>query len=216
MAQGLCLAALLFNRAFIGRGFGRGLLTLPWAFPDVPTVLVFVWILGESAVRCDERLRPPGCPGSSKTRRWLLNFQPGDALDRPDQRLGRRFTVLQPGHPRRAARRPLQRYDAARADGANALQLFRHIIIPGIAPTLLLLVVLAAIFSFKQFAIIFLLTGGGQPERPRRRWSASRTPRFGSTTFRIAPPWVWRSSMVTSIVFVFMAAQKQDEAEFSY
>jgi multiple sugar transport system permease protein len=39
--------------------------------------------------------------------------------------------------------------------------LFRHIILPGIAPTLLLLMVLASIFSFKQFSIIFLLTGGG-------------------------------------------------------
>ena len=56
---------------------------------------------------------------------------------------------------------PSERYEAARVDGANALQLFRHIIIPGIAPTLLLLVVLAAIFSFKQFTIIYLLTGGG-------------------------------------------------------
>src|SRR4030081_450509 len=57
---------------------------------------------------------------------------------------------------------PSERYEAARVDGANALQLFRHIIIPGILPTLLLLVVLAAIFSFKQFSIIYLLTGGGR------------------------------------------------------
>ena len=38
-------AALLFNRPFVGRVLARGLLTLPWSFPDVPTVLVFVWIL---------------------------------------------------------------------------------------------------------------------------------------------------------------------------
>ncbi len=33
--------------------------------------------------------------------------------------------------------------------------------LPAISPTLLLLTVLAAIFSFKQFTIIWLLTGGG-------------------------------------------------------
>src|SRR2546429_151977 len=31
-------SALLFNRPFVGRAFARGLLTLPWSFPDVPTV----------------------------------------------------------------------------------------------------------------------------------------------------------------------------------
>jgi multiple sugar transport system permease protein len=52
-------------------------------------------------------------------------------------------------------------YEAATVDGANALQLFRHITIPGISTTLELLVVLASIFSFKQFTIIYLMTGGG-------------------------------------------------------
>ena len=46
-------------------------------------------------------------------------------------------------------------------DGANPLQLFRHITVPSIGTTLELLVVLASIFSFKQFTIIFLMTGGG-------------------------------------------------------
>ena len=52
-------------------------------------------------------------------------------------------------------------YEAAKVDGATPVQLFRFITIPSIATTLELLVVLAAIFSFKQFTIIFLMTGGG-------------------------------------------------------
>ena len=56
---------------------------------------------------------------------------------------------------------PSELYEAARVDGANPLQLFWHITIPGIITTLELLVVLASIFSFKQFTIIFLMTGGG-------------------------------------------------------
>jgi multiple sugar transport system permease protein len=55
---------------------------------------------------------------------------------------------------------PQELYEAAKVDGANPLQLFWHITIPGIATTLELLVVLASIFSFKQFTIIFLMTGG--------------------------------------------------------
>ena len=56
---------------------------------------------------------------------------------------------------------PSELYEAAKVDGATPLQLFRYITVPGIGTTLELLVVLASIFSFKQFTFIFLMTGGG-------------------------------------------------------
>ncbi len=56
---------------------------------------------------------------------------------------------------------PVPLIEAAKVDGANALQLFWNITIPSIRTTLELLVVLASIFSFKQFTFIFLMTGGG-------------------------------------------------------
>ena len=52
-------------------------------------------------------------------------------------------------------------YEAARIDGAGVLACFRHITIPGIAPMLGLLTLLATIFSFRRFTVIYLLTGGG-------------------------------------------------------
>jgi ABC-type sugar transport system permease subunit len=45
-------------------------------------------------------------------------------------------------------------------DGANPLQSHWHITSPGIATTLERLVVRASNFSFTQFTIIFLMTGG--------------------------------------------------------
>jgi len=56
---------------------------------------------------------------------------------------------------------PKDLYEAAEVDGANRLQSFRFITIPEIAPTLMLMGVLVAIFSFKQFTLIWLTTGGG-------------------------------------------------------
>ncbi len=56
---------------------------------------------------------------------------------------------------------PQEIYEATRVDGANPWQLFWRITVPSIGPTLELLVVLASIFSFKQFTIIYLMTGGG-------------------------------------------------------
>ena len=39
------LSAVVLNRAFFGRSAARGIITLPWAFPDVPAVLIFIWML---------------------------------------------------------------------------------------------------------------------------------------------------------------------------
>src|SRR5262245_54900833 len=37
--------ALLFNRPFRLRSLARAMLMLPWAFPEVPVGMIFVWIL---------------------------------------------------------------------------------------------------------------------------------------------------------------------------
>src|SRR5437762_598727 len=52
--------ALLFNRAFPLRSVARALLMLPWAFPEVPVVMIFVWILNPQfgVVNIPARLLP--------------------------------------------------------------------------------------------------------------------------------------------------------------
>ena len=52
-------------------------------------------------------------------------------------------------------------YDAAKMDRAGPIQLFRHITLPGIAPTLGIMTLLITIWGFRRFPIIYLLTGGG-------------------------------------------------------
>ncbi len=51
--------------------------------------------------------------------------------------------------------------DAARVDGASAFQVFRHVTIPLLRPTLLLVCVLTMISSFQVFDIIQVMTQGG-------------------------------------------------------
>lgn len=52
-------------------------------------------------------------------------------------------------------------YEAAELDGAGALQRFRHITIPGLERTTLLVVVLQIIASFQIFGQVFIMTRGG-------------------------------------------------------
>ncbi len=52
-------------------------------------------------------------------------------------------------------------YDAAKIDGANGRQLFWHVTLPGIRPTILFMLVMTAIWSFLVFDYVWILTEGG-------------------------------------------------------
>jgi multiple sugar transport system permease protein len=150
--------ALIFNQPFRYRSGARGLLMLPWAFPEVPVVMIFLWILSPQFGVINILVR--WIPGVTTNPQWLQVPQ-----------LAMAWMVLIASWKAfpfyslviLAALQsvPQELYEAAKVDGANAFQLFWRITVPSIGTTLELLVVLASIFAFKQFTIIYLMTGGG-------------------------------------------------------
>jgi multiple sugar transport system permease protein len=56
---------------------------------------------------------------------------------------------------------PLEVYEAAKVDGANALQRFRSITLPLLRPTLLFVAVVNTLGSLQVFDLVFVLTNGG-------------------------------------------------------
>lgn len=52
-------------------------------------------------------------------------------------------------------------YEAAEVDGANAVQRFRFVTLPGMRYVILVVLLLSFISTFNQFGLIFLMTGGG-------------------------------------------------------
>ncbi|MCU4800540.1 sugar ABC transporter permease [Halobacteria archaeon HArc-gm2] len=56
---------------------------------------------------------------------------------------------------------PETQYEAARLDGAGALQRFRHVTLPQISYVSMIMIVLHVIFTFNNFEIVYLSTGGG-------------------------------------------------------
>jgi multiple sugar transport system permease protein len=153
------LAGLLMNQHFRGRSLARGIMTLPWAFPDLPTVLVFYWILNPSfgVINVFTRLLLPWLTQNPK---WLIDLNLALPLvvaiaswkAFPFYGLVT-LSVLQSI--------PHELYEAAKVDGATPVQSFRYVTLPEIIPTLMLMGVLACIFAFRQFVLIFLSTGGG-------------------------------------------------------
>ena len=56
---------------------------------------------------------------------------------------------------------PEEMIEAARLDGSNFYHLMRHILIPTIAPTIKLMMVMTVIWSFLVFDFVYILTQGG-------------------------------------------------------
>ncbi len=52
-------------------------------------------------------------------------------------------------------------YEAAKVDGANAFERFRHVTVPMLMPTTFYVVVMCVIMSFQVFGLVYALTGGG-------------------------------------------------------
>jgi multiple sugar transport system permease protein len=152
------LTALLFDRPFRGRSIARSMLMMPWAFPEVPVVMIFIWILSPQFGVVNLLVR--WIPGVTQNPQWLqvpwmammwmVLIASWKAFPFYSLVI---LSALQSV--------PQEIYEAAKVDGANPWQLFWRITVPSISTTLELLVVLASIFSFKQFTIIYLMTGGG-------------------------------------------------------
>lgn len=56
---------------------------------------------------------------------------------------------------------PVDRYEAARIDGANRLQTIWSITLPSIRPTMLFTTMILTIQSFQVFDLVYVMTGGG-------------------------------------------------------
>src|SRR5439155_18885239 len=56
---------------------------------------------------------------------------------------------------------PEELYEAAHLDGASAWQRFRHITVPGLAPTLLFVTVVTLLSHFQLFSEPYVMTQGG-------------------------------------------------------
>jgi multiple sugar transport system permease protein len=156
--------ALLMNARFHGRAAARAAITLPYAVPEVAAVLVWAWMLSQQfgVLNRFARLLLPvaeNLPWLTEPRMAMLSvilltlwkIFPFYSLV-----VLTAFQTLQ-----------AELYEAARIDGAGALGCFRHITLPGIAPTLGLMTLLATIFSFRRFTVIYLLTGGGPASATR-------------------------------------------------
>jgi multiple sugar transport system permease protein len=149
--------ALLLDRPFRGRGLVRALVIFPYIVPTI--IVVFIWkfiFSGRGIV--NDLLRGLGASGASAA--WL-----------GDRDLAMVVVVLASAWAwfpfvaitllAALQNLPDSLYEAAAIDGAGPLARFWNLTLPLLAPALLVVLLIRAIWAFRNFEIIWLMTGGG-------------------------------------------------------
>jgi multiple sugar transport system permease protein len=155
IALGLAIA-LALNRAFWGRAFFRAVYYLPVVISAAATAFLWIWIFQSQVGLLNHLLKSVGLP----TQNWLVSplfAMPVIMWTGVWQSLGWSVVVFLAG----LQGIPEMYYEAAKIDGANPRQLFRHITWPLLAPTTLFVFVIMIIGSLQVFGTVLIMTDGG-------------------------------------------------------
>ncbi len=150
--------ALVFNREFPARRWLRSLLLMPWAVPGVVVSLNFLWMFDASFGVVNALIRMLHL-GAGDTA-WFVDAQtamPTVIL----ASVWKSFPFFTITLLAALQSIPETLYEAARVDGASAWQEFVHVTWPGIRRPAMLAIVLNALWTFREFDIIYVATGGG-------------------------------------------------------
>jgi multiple sugar transport system permease protein len=148
--------ALLLNRSFPGRSLARAFILFPYLLPVVVTAVVWQWMLDP-------------IHGVVNDVFSLFGAQAHDWLGSMPEAM---IAVISVGSWRvvpfvviavlaRLQSIPQQLYEAAAVDGASSFARFWDVTIPELGRVLFVVVLLRAIWDFREFDLIFLMTGGG-------------------------------------------------------
>ncbi|MFN8421783.1 MAG: sugar ABC transporter permease [Anaerolineae bacterium] len=155
------LIALMLNREFRGRALVRMLALLPWAIPSVVNGIMWKWILNPRYGALNGLLLQVGLISSpSDYVIWLGD--PTLALVMvvlADVWKETPFIMLLVLAALQTV--PKDLYEAAKVDGASAVQTLFKITLPLIRPTLFVALALRTIWALKSFDLIYTLTAGG-------------------------------------------------------
>jgi multiple sugar transport system permease protein len=154
---GLGLAiAIYFNREFRGSELVQAIYIFPFAATPVAVALIWRIMLNPEIGVLNYLLRSVGLPGSlwvSSEHTAVLSLVMVDVWKWTPM-----ITLIVLAGLKSL---PPEPYEAARIDGANAFQIFRHITLPLIRPVLIAALMLRSLDNLKEFDMIYTITQGG-------------------------------------------------------
>lgn len=150
--------AVLLNQPFRGRFLARVLVMMPWPIPGVVAATIFMWMFNSSFGVINYLLLQVGLIDAAVP--WFTRSGPAFfAVTAATIWKGYPFFTVTLLAGMQSI--PKELFEAARVDGANAVQQFRHITIAALRPVIGISLVISTLWLFRVFDIIFVMTGGG-------------------------------------------------------
>ena len=152
------IVALTLNAPFRGRGVIRTLNILPWVVPSFVAAFIWIWLLHPLFGPINQFLLWSGLVDEGVP--WLSQRSTAMGsviLVSVWKGLPWTFLVFLAG----LQGIPEEWYEAAKVDGASPWQQFRYITLPSLRYILVIVIVLRTIWTFNNFDLVYLLTGGG-------------------------------------------------------
>ncbi len=150
--------ALVLNKNFVGRGFVRGLMILPWAMPSIVNAAMWKWIYNADYGVLNAVLTQLGIIHQYQV--WLADpFWATALIILANVWKETPFTVLMVLAALQTI--PDELYEATRVDGATSWQSLLNITIPLILPVLMIVTLLQFVWGFQTYELISIVTGGG-------------------------------------------------------
>jgi arabinogalactan oligomer/maltooligosaccharide transport system permease protein len=180
MALGVALALVLSRPWVKMRALYRVLLIVPWAVPSYVTALAWKGMFQRQSGAINALLRSIGAEPVS----WFAQFSTAFTANLlTNTWLGFPFMMVVTLGALTSI--PKDLYEAAGVDGATPWQQFKLITVPLLKPTLLPAASMGAVWTFNQFNVIFLVSGG-EPDGATEilvteayRWAFTRQAQYG-------------------------------------
>ncbi|MBV6634301.1 MAG: sugar ABC transporter permease [Mameliella sp.] len=159
----LCVTVGLGVGAFLAidsrmTGWLRALILLPWVLPDVVTAMAWKWMLHGQVGIIGQTLEQSGLTegtvsflGDPQLVMWVLVVV----------LIWRKMPLVALILCAAIRSVPDDQLEAARMDGANAVERFRFVTLPNIAFSLTAVTVISMIWITAEFALPWIMTGGG-------------------------------------------------------
>jgi multiple sugar transport system permease protein len=158
-ALGLASALVLSSRFAKLRNASKALIMLPWAIPIAMNSMIWHFLLSPNFGFINQLLSALGFT-DLLAKNWLgdINAAMGVVVF---VNVWRSFPFFMITLAAGLSSIPKELYEAAEVDGARRFQRFWSVTLPGIRGTSVVIIVFHLIWTFTNFDVIYLLTGGG-------------------------------------------------------
>lgn len=150
--------ALMMNQPFRGRGFVRAASLLPWVLPSTVTAFLAAWIFNGQYGVLNALLINVGLINEPVS--WLAE-EHGAMAAVIVTKAWLSVPLFMAFFLAGLQGVSQDQVDAARVDGCHNWGVLRHVVLPHLAPTMIIVTILGAMGNLQAFDVIYALTQGG-------------------------------------------------------